>query len=67
MPSKPKAGYPTANIAKHNVLPVTRFNPATYNGVTRVTSGEGVLNHPLNRETGTRQSKHSTDNATNLS
>jgi len=63
---QPKAGYPTANIAHHNVMPVTRAVPAVYSGATRVTSGEEVPNHPLNQQTGSRQSRASTDRAENL-
>ena len=66
MPSLPKAGYPTANISKYNVKPVTRSTPAVYSGATRVSSEESVPNHPANTESGTRQSKGSTDRATNL-
>lgn len=65
MPSQPKAGYPTANIAGQNDLPINTTTPSQYDGAV-LQREESYPRHPANTETGTRQCKAATDRAANL-
>lgn len=66
MPSKPKAGYPVANIPEQNDTPINTTTPSQYDGAV-LQREESYPRHPATTQSGTRQCQAATDRAENLS